>query len=358
MTTTLELLGWDDDWAVTYEAAATCGRAGRVSRVDRGLVTVLTAEGPVRASLGADLLGLLAADSTAGPCTGDWVVVGTWPDGPVTAEVVLPRRTEIVRAEASGTSRGQVLAANIDVVAVVASLQPEPNLGRIERLLALAWESGAEPLIVLTKADLVHDAELVAEEVRNASPGVDVLCCSTVTGAGVEVLRARLTGHRTLGLIGASGHGKSSLANALVGAAVLGTKQIRDDGRGRHTSVRRELLLLPGGGAVIDTPGLRGVGLQVEGEGIAATFPDVEALAAQCRFHDCGHDTEPGCAVQAAVAAGGLGVRRLDSWRRLQRETAWMAARSDARLRAELGRKSRHLSKQQRAEGNPKKAQQ
>ena len=345
---TLRELGWDDSWHELAERYPHTGHPGRVTRVDRGVCTVLTERGAVRASWSGALLDEVASDATAAPCTGDWCIVRWWPDGPVTVEAVLERRTSVVRAEVSGSSRGQVLVANIDLLAVVVGLHPEPNLSRVERLLTLAWESGAQPVIVLTKADLVPDAASVAEDVRVDCPGVDVVVCSTVTGEGIDDLRALLGDRGTIGMIGASGHGKSSLTNALVGADVLTTKQIRDDGKGRHTSVRRELVLLPGGGAVIDTPGLRGVGLQSAEEGLSATFPDIDALAQDCKFRDCGHDAEPGCAVQAAVEDGELSERRLDSWFKLQRELAWMASRADARLRAEQVKKWKKQTQQAR----------
>lgn len=348
----MSALGWDDAWRALASPYDDCD-PGRVARVDRGLCTVLTEGGVVRASWGSELLDGVATDALAAPCTGDWALVRDWPDGPTTVEAVLPRRTAIVRAASTGTSQGQVLAANVDVAAVVVALHPEPNLGRLERLLALAWESGALPLVVLTKADLAADAELVAEDVRAAAPGVQVICCSTVTMQGIEALRETLSGHATIALLGVSGHGKSSLTNALMGDDVLAVRAIRADGKGRHTSVRRELLMLPDGGAVIDTPGLRGVGLQEADDGMAATFPDVTALADHCRFTDCRHDGEPGCAVQDAVAAGSLPVRRLDSWRKLQREVAWMASRSDARLRSEQRKKWKQRSKESRT---PKRA--
>jgi ribosome biogenesis GTPase len=313
------------------------------------LCTVITADGLTRASWGSEVLDGVAGDALATPCTGDWVLVRDWPDGPTTVEAVLPRRTAVVRADAAGTSQGQVLAANVDLVAVVVALHPEPRLARMERLLALAWQSGATPLVLLTKADLVSDAGALAQEVGAAAPGVQVICCSTVTGEGVQTLHELLAGHATVALLGVSGHGKSSLTNALLGADVLVVKSIRDDGKGRHTSVRRELIALPTGGAVIDTPGLRGVGLQESGNGMTATFPDVTELAELCRFSDCTHDGEPGCAVQEAVATGSLAVRRLESWRKLQREVAWMASRSDARLRSEQQRRWKQLSKQSRS---------
>jgi ribosome biogenesis GTPase len=342
-------LGWDDAWQSAVSAYADVGAPGRVVRVDRGLASVLTADGLVRASFGADLLEAMLVDTLAVPCAGDWCVVRQWPDGPLTVETVLPRRTAVTRAEASRRSRGQVLAANVDLVGVVVALQPEPHMGRLERLLSVAWDSGAVPLIVLTKADMVTDSALLSDDVARVAPGVDVVITSTVTGLGVDDLQRRLDGHRTLALLGSSGHGKSSLTNALVGADVLTTKQIRADGRGRHTTVRRELVMLPTGGAVIDTPGLRGIGLLDTGDGLAAAFPDLAELALLCRFSDCNHLTEPGCAVLEAVAGGDLAVRRLSSWRLLQREQLRMAARTDARLRSELARGQKHLSKQARA---------
>lgn len=331
----LQQLGWDDTWREQASAYAEHGVPGRVARVDRGLCSLLTSAGVLRASWGAELLDVAAADPLLAPCTGDWGIVRQWPDGPTTLEVLLPRRTAVMRAEAAGTSRGQVLAANVDVVAVVVALHPEPNLSRIERLLSVAWQSGARPMVTLTKADLVSDAEPVSDDVRAAAPAVPVMCCSTVTGEGIEAVRRAIEPGGTLALIGASGSGKSSLTNALVGADVLAVRTLRADGKGRHASVRRELLLLPTGGSVIDTPGLRGIGLQDADEGIAATFPDIADLSSHCRFADCTHQHEPGCAVREAIAAGELGVRRLESWAKLQREAQWMASRSDGRLRAE-----------------------
>jgi ribosome biogenesis GTPase len=345
----LGALGWDESWQQSWLPHAQTGPPGRITRVDRGLCTVLTGDGPVRASFGAAVLTDMAADTLARPCTGDWAVVRQWPDGPVTVEAVLDRRTAVTRADASRTSHGQVLVANADVAAAVVALHPEPNLGRVERLVSLGWQSGARPIVVLTKADMVPDADLVSEEVARAAPGVAVVCTSTLTGQGIEQVRAIVERRLTLALLGSSGHGKSSLANALVGADVLCATGIGADGKGRHTSVRRELLLLPGGGCVIDTPGLRSLGLPGEWDGAVAAFPDLQRLAEHCRFDDCSHGTEPGCAVQGAVAAGELPVRRLESWQGLQREQRRMAARSDVRLRAELSRQSKHLSKQQRA---------
>lgn len=343
----LETIGYDADTArlAAPHLAATDTSLGRVVRVDRGLTSLLTASGPVRAGAGAALLAEMAKDPTEGPCTGDWCVLRHWPDHRVTLERVLPRRTSVVRAVSGEQSRGQVLCSNVDLAVVVVALHPLPVPAKVERLVALAWESGAPPLVVLTKADLVGDAEQVAEDVRATTPDVEVLVVSARTGEGVDDLRSRLQGRLTAALVGASGHGKSSLTNALVGAEVLSTRAIRDDGRGRHTTVRRELVPLPGGGAVIDTPGLRGVGLIDAEQGLARTFADVEELAARCRFGDCAHTGEPGCAVAAAVEDGTLAQRRFESWQHLQRENAWIASRSDARLRAERVRQWRRRTR-------------
>lgn len=330
----LETIGYLPD-QMAGAAAAPDATVGRVVRVDRGVAGVLTEAGMVRTSYGADLLAEMACDAGAAPSTGDWVVLREWPDHRVTLDRVLPRRTAVVRAVAGEQSRGQVLCTNVDLVVVVVSLHPDPQLGRIERLLTLAWESGAQPVVVLAKSDLVSDAALVAEDVARAAPGVEVICCSVVTGEGLDRIRELIGGTRTMALLGSSGHGKSTLVNALVGTEVLATRVIREDGRGRHTSVRRELVVLPGGGAVIDTPGLRGIGLIDAEAGVAATFADIEALVARCRFNDCAHAGEPGCAVAAALEDGTLVRRRYESWRKLQREMDWMAARKDARLRAE-----------------------
>lgn len=345
----LDALGWDDEWREVASAYPGLGMPGRVSRVDRGVTQVITAEGLVRTTLGGAVLDAIAMSPMDAPCTGDWVLVRRWPDGPLTIDMVLPRRTVIVRADVSGVSTGQALAANHEFAGIVVALHPEPRLARLERLLALSWDSGAQPIVILTKSDLVNDAVEIAADVADVAPGVEIVCASTIDGRGLSALNDLLGASRTMALIGASGHGKSSLVNALHGTSVVATKEIRADGKGRHTSVRRELVLLPAGGALIDTPGMRGIGLQSAGAGVSDTFPDVVALAGHCRFADCGHNGEPGCAVLAAMERGELSQRRFESWRALVREERWMATRSDARLRAEQRRKWKVLTRSQRA---------
>jgi ribosome biogenesis GTPase len=354
MSATLQALGLDASTAEFLQSVPDELVPGRVARVDKGLATVFTEDGPVRASWSSSLLTEIASDPQAGPCTGDWVVLRFWPDDRITLDSVLPRRTSIVRAEVGGSSRGQVLAANVDVIAIVVGLHPEPNIGRIERFLALAWESGAQPVVVLTKADLVGDADALAEDVALAAPGADVLVCSATTGAGLDDVRRLLDGNATLALLGSSGAGKSSLVNALAGVELLDVQEIREDGKGRHTSVRRELIVMPDGGVVIDTPGLRGIGLQESGEGLAAAFPDIAALAAECKFKDCSHVMEPDCAVRAALEDGSLPYRRYESWVKLQREAAYMARRADVRLRAQAKKDWARASKSYRKDLKPR----
>jgi ribosome biogenesis GTPase len=335
MTIDLASLGWDAEFAAGYArfAGPQFGpgyRPARVARVDRGVCTVFTAAGTDRASLGAGLLVAAARDARRLPCVGDWVAVRTWPDRRSTVEAVLPRRTQVVRASADRTSRGQVLAANLDVAAVVEPLDPAPDLGRVERMLALALESGARPVVLLTKADRLARPGPVAAQVAEVAGDTEVVVVSARTGKGLERVRQLFPrGGATLGLLGPSGAGKSTLVNALAGATVMVTQPIRRaDGRGRHTTAYRALIPLPGGGAVLDTPGLRAVGLYDTGAGLDLVFADIEQLATGCRYADCGHGAEPGCAVLAAVATGELSARRLDSWRRLHQELAWEMGRA------------------------------
>ena len=345
-------LGWDAGFAAAYARFDRPDhRPARVTRVDRGICCLLTEPGQARASLGGAVLARAARDPLSLPCAGDWVVLRTWPDQRATIEAVLARRTQIVRATAGGQSRGQVLAANLDVAAVVEPMDPEPDSGRIERLLALAWASGAEPVVVLTKADLVRRPDRVAAQVAELAPGVPVIMVSGRTGSGLDRLRPLVTVGRTLGLLGRSGAGKSTLVNALAGTTVLATQAIRRaDGRGRHTTTYRTLIPLPGGGLVLDTPGLRGIGLHGGLAGLGQAFADIDALASGCRFTDCRHESEPGCAVRAAVATGELSVRRLASWRRLRGELAWQARRRQVRAKTEMQRRYGH----RRAAGGPR----
>ncbi|GAB2821151.1 ribosome small subunit-dependent GTPase A [Streptomyces daliensis] len=338
--------GWDARTADTFAPYAAQGLVpARVVRVDRGRCEAVTAEGPVR----ADTAPVATDDPTRVLCTGDWAALSlAGPRGVPEVRAVLPRRTAFLRSASSKRSEGQVLAANVDHVLVAVPLNLELDLGRVERFISLAWTSGAQPLVVLTKTDLVPDPDTVRQLVADtelSAPGVQVLPVSAATGEGLDVLAASVAGGTSV-LIGQSGAGKSTLANALLGAEVQEVQAIRDsDGKGRHTTTTRDLLPLPaageqGGaaGVLIDTPGLRGVGLWEAEEGVGLAFAEIAALAERCRFHDCEHEAEPDCAVLAAVEDGTLPERRLDSYRKLLRENARLAARTDARLRAEQKR--------------------
>jgi ribosome biogenesis GTPase len=354
MTLDMSSLGWDDEFSAAYGRLRRAEhRPARVTRVDRGVCTVVDGAGAHRASLGGGLLCAAASDPVRLPCAGDWVVLRSWPDQRTTIELVLPRRTAIVRAGAGAEATAQVLAANVDTAAVVAAVDPEPDLARIERLLAIAWESGAQPLVILTKVDLAADPQMLADEVSEVAPGVDVYGVSANTGTGVELLRPYVRAGRTLGLLGASGSGKSTLVNALVGASIMGVQAIRRaDGRGRHTTTYRTLVPVPGGGCVIDTPGIRAVGLFDGVAGLERAFADIDELASMCRFNDCTHVATPGCAVLGALATGELAPRRLESWRRLEREIAYELRRSDPHMSVEERRKLRNMRVRWRSHGH------
>jgi ribosome biogenesis GTPase len=268
---------------------------------------------------------------------------------------VLPRRSAIVRNAAGRATRVQTLVANVDLAFGVTSLGPEFEARRIERYLVTIWESGAAPEIVLTKADRLEDPSGYVAEVEGAAPGVPVHVVSARTGQGCDELRARIAPGTTAVLLGSSGVGKSTLVNRFAGGELMATKATRaDDDEGRHTTSHRELILLPGGGILIDTPGLRELQLAEGAGGFDSTFADVEELAGGCRFNDCSHEGEPGCAVLAAVEEGTLAVERLESWRKLQRELHAIAVRNDHLLRKEETRRWRLLSRDARSRARPR----
>lgn len=301
-------------------------RPARITRVDRGLFTALTDEGERRVRAVPALVD--AGEAT--PVVGDWVAL----DGERVV-AVLPRRTAFVRTVAGRTSAAQVVAANLDVVLVVDALAGASRLRRVERYLAVAWSSGAIPVVVLAKADLCDDIPAAVQQVAEDALGVEVLAVSARTGEGMDALRALLRPGSTAAMVGPSGVGKSSLLNALAGRAVAGTQEVRDsDGRGRHTTTARELHVLPGGALLVDTPGMRELALYDDADGLATAYADVEELAAACRFRDCGHRGEPGCAVAAAIDDGRLDPARFVAWRKLAAESHRQQLRVDARARA------------------------
>lgn len=330
--------GWNTDLAEHFAPYAAQGLLpARIVRVDRGRCEAVTPRGTLR----ADIAPVTTHDPARYLCTGDWAAVGVDAKGTYQVVALLPRRTAFYRGVSSKRSQGQVLAANADRALIAVSLAVELDLSRIERFTTLAWSGGTEPLVVLTKTDLVDDPETLSHllgDVAASAPGVRVRAVSALTGRGMDALRTEVAEGTTV-LVGQSGAGKSTLANALLGEDRQQVRAARDsDGKGRHTTTARDLLPLPDGGVLIDTPGLRGVALWDAGEGVSRAFAEIEDLAAGCRFHDCGHRNEPGCEVLAAIEDGSLPARRLESYRKLLRENERLAARTDARLRADQKR--------------------
>lgn len=337
---TLADLGWSAREETLFAPLAENGfYPGRVSRVDREFPMVTTAAGPVRAEPAVHLVKMRGVGSRA--VVGDWVAL-SHPEGHDLAiiEAILPRRTSFARKDPAEHTTQQVLIANVDVVFVVQALSGRGiNVRRLERELVLAWESGARPVVILTKADVGEDIDYQRKLATDAAPDVQVITESAVTGLGLDEVLAHLTPGVSAALLGGSGVGKSTLVNALMGSEGQATAAVRErDDKGRHTTVAREMLLLPGGGIIIDTPGMRGIALWDAGDGIASAFPDIDALSERCRFRDCTHNSEPGCAVVAAVEAGSVPMRRLESYRMLQAELVDLTKRQDQKAWAQKER--------------------
>ena len=317
----LAQLGWDDGWAKAWVSGAPSGCVpGRVALEHNHVFRVLTAEGEVLAET-AGRVKHRAAGRHELPAVGDWVAVRPEATGRALIRTVLPRRSAFLRRAAGRETEQQVVAANIDTVFVVFGLDKPVNLRAIERYLAVALRSGARPVVVLNKSDLSADADVAVATAQAVSSDVPVIAVSARTDAGLEALGAWLGPGRTVALLGPSGVGKSSIVNRLVGREVLPTGEVRDwDARGRHTSVHRQLVRREAGGLIIDTPGMRELQLWESEGAVEQSFADVGELSAGCRFRDCRHDREPGCAVRAAVESGDLPADRYASFLKLQQE--------------------------------------
>jgi len=331
--------GWGDRWAALLADTPDTTPA-RVVRHDGSGVVLATPDGIRAVQLGMRL--------DPEPTVGDWLALDAG-DQPI---AVLPRTSLLRRASARGDHE-QSLAANVDLVLLVCGLDRPVKPGRLQRGATLAWDAGAVPAIVLTKAALHDDPDAVATEVADANPGLDVVVTSAHEGEGVEAVRRLLVG-RTTTVLGESGAGKSSLVNALLDEEAEAVGRVRaGDAKGRHTTTARQLHPVPGGGVIIDTPGLRAVGLWVDPDAVSETFGDVTDLAEGCRFNDCRHDSEPGCAVLAAVEAGDLPGARLDAWRALRREAEAAALRADRQAQRRFGRRMGKMAKEaMEAKGN------
>jgi ribosome biogenesis GTPase len=331
----LEAYGWGEALQQQFSTYADHNLSpARVLVQHRGLYRIIAEGGELNASPS----GKLAYEAPTGslPVTGDWVAIAARPqEGSATIHHVLDRKSAFARLGPTGAA--QVIAANLDVAFLVASLNADLNARRLERYLAVARESGAEPVILLTKADVAEDIDEQHARVEAIASGAPIHILSALTGAGLDALAPYLTAGRTAALLGSSGVGKSTLANALLGSEHMATREITDDrARGRHTTTHRELILLPGGGLLLDSPGMRELSVWGADEGVSASFEDVEALIEQCRFHDCRHKNEPGCAVRGAIEAGELDEARFQGYQKLQRELAFEGRKEDPLARAEM----------------------
>ena len=339
----LETLGWND----RFESLFAPYRASnlipaRVTRVDRGAVNVQSETGTATVSIA----GRLDSHGEAGPpAVGDWIgmdLIGN--DGVVRA--ILPRAGALARRRPGKGDHEQVAAANVDLVLVVDALDRGPNPRRIERACAIAWDGGATPIVVLTKLDLCPDTDAAFARAREGAPFVDLLLVSAKVGVGMEILNDLLVEGSTAVLLGPSGAGKSTLANRLLGEERLAVADVRDaDRKGRHTTTYRELFVLPSGACLIDTPGVRELGLSLDPEAVGAAFPEIEEAALRCFYGDCRHETEPGCAVQEAVDLEHLNAGRLASFLRLRREAENLERRRDSSRRHEVRASERRFGK-------------
>lgn len=337
----LKKLGWNAFFGAGFLKYAGVYEPGRVSTVHKSSFNVYTKDGERRARISGNM-----RDGGDRPAVGDWVALSKDATGLLTINAILPRKTKFSRKDAGRATGEQVLVTNIDTAFIVTSLNKDFNLRKLERYLAIAKESGAEPVVILSKADVCDDVNEKVSALREIAPGVAAYVISSIKGQGLDQLSPYLQEGKTVALLGSSGVGKSTLINALEGRELQKVGEIReDDSRGRHVTTERDLILLEKGGVIIDNPGMRELSLWDAGEGLLEVFSDIEALALQCKFSDCMHETEPGCAIKKALSDGTLSEIRLESYRKLQKEIRAVERKKNPELMAAEKKKWKKIGK-------------
>lgn len=343
----LEEYGWNEELEKQFKKLAVDGREpARIMVEQKGMYGLITEKGLLQGEV-SGRFRYEAAGLDAFPAVGDWAVVEPRPgEDRATIHAILPRRSKFSRKVAGALTQEQIVAANFDNIFIINSLNKDLNLRRLERYLTMAWESGGSPVLVLSKMDLCDDAASRLREVEAIAFGVPVHAVSAVNGEGMEELKGYLKPGKTAVFLGSSGVGKSTLTNQLAGKEIMDVNGIReDDSKGRHTTTFRQLVVLPQGGIVIDTPGMRELQLWDADEGLQGAFEDIEGIAAGCRFADCRHESEPGCAVKQSIESGQLPAERLDSFRKLQKELAFLESKQNQAMRLAGKKNDKQLAK-------------
>lgn len=346
----LQTLGWNSFFAEHFAPYAEQGyTAGRIALEHKHLYRIYTEHGELLGEISGKLR-YSAGGREDYPAVGDWVVITPRIDeGKATIHAILPRKSKFSRKAAGETTEEQIVATNVDTVFLVNALNNDFNLRRMERYLILAWESGANPVIILSKADLCDDVAQKVADVESIAIGVPVHVTSSAQGIGLESIAPYLQEGATVALLGSSGVGKSTLINRLYGEEKQRVNEVREgDDRGKHTTTHRELICLPRGGIIIDTPGMRELQMWEADEGFRDAFEDIETLAEQCQFRDCQHRKEPGCAVNQALSDGSLSAERYQNYQKLQRELAFLARKEDVRLQAAEKQKWKKIAQSMR----------